>query len=175
MDTELSELATEAQKGNMEAFSNLIMNLEQDLYRIASIRLKSADDIDDAIQMTIEKALKNIKRLKEPQYIKTWIIRILINNCNDICKRKKKNIEYNENIELNVKNYNEEVDAKLDFYILIKSLNEKEKIVMTLYYSENLTTKEISKILKEPESTIRNRISRAVSKLRNKYEGRIIL
>lgn len=60
MDTELSELATEAQKGNMEAFSNLIMNLEQDLYRIASIRLKSADDIDDAIQMTIEKALKNI-------------------------------------------------------------------------------------------------------------------
>lgn len=174
MDTELSELATEAQKGNMEAFANLIMNLEQDFYRIASIRLKSADDIDDAIQMTIEKALKNIKRLKEPQYIKTWIIRILINNCNDICKRKKKNIEYNENIELNVKNDNEEVDAKLDFYILIKSLNEKEKIVMTLYYSENLTTKEISKILKEPESTIRNRISRAVKKLRDRYEGRSI-
>ena len=175
MDTELIELITHAQKGNMEAFSSLIMNFEQDLYRIASIRLKSVDDIDDAIQMTIEKALKNIKKLKEPQYIKTWIIRILINNCNDICKRKKKNIEYNENIELNVKNYNEEVDAKLDFYILIKSLNNKEKITMTLYYSENLTTKEISKILKEPESTIRNRISRAVSKLRNKYEGRIIL
>ncbi len=174
MDTELIELITHAQKGNMEAFSSLIMNFEQDLYRIASIRLKSVDDIDDAIQMTIEKALKNIKKLKEPQYIKTWIIRILINNCNDICKRKKKNIEYNENIELNVKNDNEEVDAKLDFYILIKSLNEKEKIVMTLYYSENLTTKEISKILKEPESTIRNRISRAVKKLRDRYEGRSI-
>ena len=174
MDTELIELITHAQKGNMEAFSSLIMNFEQDLYRIASIRLKSVDDIDDAIQMTIEKALKNIKKLKEPQYIRTWIIRILINNCNDICKRKKKNIEYNENIELNVKNDNEEVDAKLDFYILIKSLNEKEKIVMTLYYSENLTTKEISKILKEPESTIRNRISRAVKKLRDRYEGRSI-
>lgn len=174
MDTELIELITHAQKGNMEAFSSLIMNFEQDLYRIASIRLKSVDDIDDAIQMTIEKALKNIKKLKEPQYIKTWIIRILINNCNDICKRKKKNIEYNENIELNVKNYNEEVDAKLDFYILIKSLNDKEKITMTLYYSENLTTKEISKILKEPESTIRNRISRAVKKLRDRYEGRSI-
>lgn len=174
MDTELIELIIHAQKGNMEAFSSLIMNFEQDLYRIASIRLKSVDDIDDAIQMTIEKALKNIKKLKEPQYIKTWIIRILINNCNDICNRKKKNIEYNENIELNVKNDNEEVDAKLDFYILIKSLNEKEKIVMTLYYSENLTTKEISKILKEPESTIRNRISRAVKKLRDRYEGRSI-
>ena len=172
MDTKLLELITYAQKGNMEAFSSLIMNFEQDLYRIASIRLKSADDIDDAIQMTIEKALKNIKKLKEPQYIKTWIIRILINNCNDICKRKKKNIEYNETIESNVKNYNEEIEAKLDFYILIKSLNDKEKIAMTLYYSENLTTKKISKILKEPESTIRNRISRAVKKLRDRYEGR---
>ena len=172
MDTKLLELITYAQKGNMDAFSNLIICFEQDLYRIASIRLKSADDIDDAIQMTIEKALKNIKKLKEPQYIKTWIIRILINNCNDICKRKKKNIEYNENIESNVKNYNEEIEAKLDFYILIKSLNDKEKLAMTLYYSENLTTKKISKILKEPESTIRNRISRAVKKLRDRYEGR---
>lgn len=175
MNTELIELTKEAQKGDMEAFSKLIMNFEQDLYRIASIRLNSAYDIDDVIQMTIEQSLKNIKKLKNPQYIKTWIIRILINNCNSIYKRKKDKIEYNENIGLNSKNYSDEINAKLDFYILIKSLNDKEKITMTLYYSENLTTKEISKILKEPESTIRNRISRAVSKLRNKYEGRIVL
>ena len=83
-------------------------------------------------------------------------------------------MEYNENIELNVKSDNDDVNSKLDFYILIKNLNEKEKLAITLYYSENFTTKEISKILKEPESTIRNRISRAVKKLRDKYEGRII-
>ena len=35
----------------------------------------------------------------------------------------------------------------------------------------HLTTKEISKILKEPESTIRNRISRAKIKLKNLYKG----
>ena len=153
----------------MEAFSNLIIRFEQDLYRIASIRLKNADDIDDVIQMTIEQTLKNIKKLKNPQYIKTWIIKILINNCNAIYKRKRYKMEYNENIELNVKSDNDDVNSKLDFYILIKNLNEKEKLAITLYYSENLTTKEISKILKEPESTIRNRISRAINKLRNKY------
>lgn len=54
MNTELIELTKEAQKGDMEAFSKLIMNFEQDLYRIASIRLNSAYDIDDVIQMTIE-------------------------------------------------------------------------------------------------------------------------
>lgn len=175
MDAKLMELAIHAQKGDMEAFSNLIMSFEQDLYRIASIRLKSADDIDDAIQMTIEQSLKNIKRLRKPQFVKTWLIKILINNCNAIYKRKKKSIEYNYNIRLKAKDYNDEVNAKMDFYILIKNLNEKEKLAITLYYSENLTTKEISKILKEPESTIRNRISRAVNKLKDKYEGRIAL
>ena len=54
---------------------------------------------------------------------------------------------------------------------MLKDLNEKEKLAITLYYSEKLTTKEISKILKEPESTIRNRISRAIRKLKEKYEG----
>lgn len=175
MDTKLIELVTHAQKGDMEAFSNLIIRFQQDLYRIGSIRLKSVDDIDDAIQMTIEQALKNIKKLRKPEFVKTWLIRILINNCNSIYKRKKNRIEYNENIKIDTKDYNEEVNAKLDFYILIKNLNEKEKLVMTLYYSENLTSKEISKILKEPESTIRNRISRAVNKLKDKYEGRIML
>ena len=40
----LIELTICAQKGDMEAFSNLIISFEQDLYRIASIRLKNADD-----------------------------------------------------------------------------------------------------------------------------------
>lgn len=171
MDTKLIELAIHAKKGDIEAFSDLITDLEQDLYRIASIRLNSVDDIDDAIQATIEQALKNIKKLKKPQYVKTWIIKILINNCNAIYNKNKNKVEFNENIKLNIKSYNEEVNSKLDFYIMIKDLNEKEKLAITLYYSENLTTKEISKILKEPESTIRNRISRAIAKLREKYEG----
>lgn len=171
MDTKLIELAIQAKNGNIEAFSELVINLEQDLYRIASIRLKSIEDIDDALQSTIEQALKNIKKLKKPQYIKTWIIKILINNCNAVYKNNKNKAEFNENVKLNIKNYNDEVNSKLDFYIMIKDLNEKEKLAITLYYSENLTTKEISKILKEPESTIRNRVSRAIMKLKEKYEG----
>ena len=49
---------------------------------------------------------------------------------------------------------------------MIKKLNYNERITLTLYYVEKFTTKEISKILKEPESTIKNRILRAKNKLR---------
>ena len=47
MESKLIELVTCAKNGNMEAFSELIMGYEQDLYRIASIRGLSENDIDD--------------------------------------------------------------------------------------------------------------------------------
>ena len=72
MESKLIELVTCAKNGNMEAFSELIMGYEQDLYRIASIRGLSENDIDDVIQITIEKALKNIKKLRRPEFAKTW-------------------------------------------------------------------------------------------------------
>ena len=171
MEKDLIEYAAKAKNGDREAFSNLIISLEQDLYRIASIRLKSSDDIDDVIQMTIEKAFKNIKKLRKTQYFKTWIMKILINNCNLIYKKKKDKVEFNEDIKLKTNDYNDEINSKLDFYILIKDLNRKEQLAITLYYSENLTTKQISKITKEPESTVRNRIFRAIAKLKEKYIG----
>ena len=54
----LIELTICAQKGDMEAFSNLIISFEQDLYRIASITLKNPGHIDDVKQMTIEQTFK---------------------------------------------------------------------------------------------------------------------
>lgn len=174
MDNEIYELVIESQNGDKESFSKLILNFEKDLYKIASIRLTNNDDVDDAIQTTIESVFKNIKKLKEPKYFKTWLIKILINNCNFLYNKRKNKTEFNENIEENGKDNSEEINSKLDFQILIRNLNEKEKMTMMLYYSQNITTKEISKILKEPESTIRNRISRAVNKLKKEYGGRLV-
>ena len=50
-------------------------------------------------------------------------------------------------------------------------MNYKERETLTLYYLFDFTTKEISKIIKEPESTIRNRIARTKVKLRKKCKG----
>lgn len=170
MESKLIELVTCAKNGNMEAFSELIMGYEQDLYRIASIRGLSENDIDDVIQITIEKALKNIKKLRHPEFAKTWLIKILINNCNKFYQRRKYKEENVEDFENQTsEKFCEEIHSKLDFYNLIKDLNYDERVVLTLYYSEDLTTKEISQILKERESTIRNRKARALSKLKERF------
>lgn len=170
----MEELVKKSQEGNEEAFTSLIISIESELYKIAKMRLQCDDDVNEAVQETIIQSFNSIKKLKHPQYFKTWIIRILINNCNTIYKKLKRNNSYlldNLEVESEQYSYNEEREInKLDFFILIKILNYKERIATILYYLENLTTKEIARILREPESTIRNRLCRALKKLKDYYE-----
>lgn len=173
----MEELIELAKKGNEDAFTQIIMMIEKDLYKIARMRFFSEDDICEVVQETIIEAFKNLKKVRKNEYFKTWVIKILINKCNKLYKSKCKRqnfIEWNDTNITNIysKNTDEEVIDKLDFEILINDLSYNEKIALILYYMENLTTKQISKILREPESTIRNRISRAKIKLKKKLLNR---
>lgn len=170
MEEVMEALIVEAIKGNTQALSDLIIAIEEDLYKIARTRLFCEDDINEAVQQTIVQIFKSIKKLKEPKYFKTWTIKILINKCNKLYRKIQKNtfMEYDESIiNLQISDENK-IISNLDFFLLIKDLEYEERITCTLYYLERLTTKEISKILKEPESTTRNRKSRAVKKLQKK-------
>ena len=80
----MEELIEEAKKGNKDAFTNLVIDIENDLYKIAKTRISNESDIDDAVQETMIEAYKNIRKLRETQKFKKWIITILVNKCNKI-------------------------------------------------------------------------------------------
>ncbi len=168
----MDELVIKAKKGDKEAFTELIINMEDELYKIARTKLINDEDIFDAIQETMISAFKSLHKLKNEKYFKTWIIKILINKCNDIYKTKKATIvSLNEDIKLD--ETNNFSDNNLNFEFIIKCLNYDERIAITLYYLEEYTTKEISKILKTNENTIKTRIARAKVKIKNNYKGEI--
>ncbi len=167
----MEKLINDAKRGDERAFTMLILNYQQELYKIALTRLKTKYDIDEAIQETMISAFKNIKKLKENEKFKSWIIKILINKCNDIYRKNKKNIMSIE--EMSKECISTEIDSKvgskLDFYDIIKQLNEEEKTIVILYYSDKFTTKEIGKILNKNENTVKTIIHRIKIKLRNNY------
>lgn len=172
----MEELIKKAQNGDEDAFTQIIISLENELYKVGRMRLECEDDINEAVQETIIQTFKSIKKVKKPQFFKTWLIKILINNCNKIYNKKKKNITvgYNESIIYTETDSNiEKSNNKMDFFLMVKKLNYNERIALTLYYAERFTTKEISQILKEPESTIKNRILRAKNKLKIIIQGGI--
>lgn len=172
----MEELIKKAQDGDEDAFTQIIVSMENELYKIAKIRLECEDDINEAVQETIIQTFKSIKKVKERRFFKTWLIKILINNCNKVYNKRKKSqmLEYDEGLSYSeIDSDIEKSNDKMDFFLLIKNLNYKERIALTLYYVEKFTTKEIAKILKEPESTIKNRILRAKNKLKTIMQGGI--
>lgn len=167
----MEELVKKAKNNDEEAFDKLITLIEKEMYLIAKTRLKNDDDIADALQETILKCFQNIYKLRDAKLFKTWTIKILINECNKIYRKKEKykiSLEDNE-IEKYIKleeNYN-----NIEFDILIRKLEDDEKLILTLYYCSGYTTKEIGKILHKSENTIKSKMLRSKKKLKKQYEG----
>lgn len=73
-----------------EQLGVLILDCERQLYSTAKTILYSDQDCADAIQDTIVKAFSKIQTLKNDKYAKTWLIRILINECYTILRKSSK-------------------------------------------------------------------------------------
>lgn len=160
----MEELILKAQKGDKNAFTEIILTIKNDLYKIAKTRITNEDDIDDIIQETMIETYKSIKKLKNPQKLKRWVIKILINKCNKLYRKKyKKDISIDE---YNLENYvilnsRKDIEDDLNFYYLIKNLKYEERIIVILYYMEQYSIEDISKILKMNKNTIKTHLHRA--------------
>ena len=82
----IEELVKLAKNGDKDAYTKLILLIKEDMFKVARARLNNEDDIHDAVQNTIINAYVNITKLRNNQYFKTWVTRILINECNRIYK-----------------------------------------------------------------------------------------
>lgn len=166
----LKYLIKKAQKGDKDAFVQLMERHKQDLYRTAKSYLRSDEDVADAIQETILSCYEHIADLRKLKYFKTWLIRILINKCKDILTKKESLLEEFPEQEDSYNHYqNVEFEELMDMVE-----DEKYKIVLTLYYAERFTTKEIAQILDVSENTVKTRLARGREKLAGKYRREVL-
>jgi RNA polymerase sigma-70 factor (ECF subfamily) len=165
----MEELVQLAKDGDKKAFTKLILDMKNELYGVAKSRLKNEDDIDDAIQNTMILAFHHLNMLRENKYFKTWVVKILINECNHIYQKKKFKDILNFSKEKKEELLKMYVEDNFSFNILIESLSYKEKIILKLYYKYEYTSKEIALILNKNENTIKTIIRRARETLKNNY------
>jgi RNA polymerase sigma-70 factor, ECF subfamily len=153
-----------AKKGDEDAFRRLIDKYELSLYIVARGFLKQKVDIEDALQETIIKSYKGIVNLRKNEFFKTWIIRIMINECTKILQ-KKKSLIYLEDAAITEDEDRNEV-SQMEIMDVINSLDEDLRIVTLLFYYEDLPQKEIAQVLNIPSGTVRSRLFRAKERLR---------
>lgn len=173
IEVDINKVA-KARRGDRNAFSELIQERKDDIYRIVYVYVKNSDDALDILQNAVYKAFISIKRLNNIEYFNTWITRISINCCIDFI-RKKKRITQNEigSIEPEeMENFSGDQDdlsqiaLSIDMFNAIDKLDENHKTIVILKYYQDLTLSQISDILTCPIGTVKTRLNRALGILR---------
>ena len=130
------------------------------MYATAKTILVNDQDCADAIQETIVKAFSKYHTLKKERYAKTWLMRILINECYNICRNESRKLSIDEmNLELAV--LKEEKRDYSGLYEAVNSLKEELRIPVVLYYMEDFSVREIARILEISEGAVQKRLARA--------------
>ena len=115
----------------------------------------------DAIQESIVKAFTKLHTLRQDSYAKTWLIKILINECYALMRREKRLVsleEYHETAK--------EPEDYSDLYEAVRQLPTDIRICIILYYLEGYSVKETAKMLGITESAVKNRLARARNRMR---------
>ena len=133
------------------------------MYHVAKTLLYSDADCADAIQEAIVKAFSSIHTLRRDACAKTWLVRIVINECYAIMRREKKLVSLED---YSVEEAAEERADYSDLYEALSHLSEEIRLTVTLYYMEGYSVKEIAALMNTTESAVKNRLARARDKMK---------
>ena len=157
------EIASKAIKRDEQAFIQLMQLHKDALYRTAFAFLKNEHDAIEAMQEVTFRAYEKIHTVKEPKYMKTWLIRIMINYCQDQLKKKKRYISNEVLQEIGIT----QMIPILEIEEAIASLSNSEQQLIFLKYFQDTKIKEIAEIENIPEGTVKSRLHKALKSLRN--------
>ena len=168
----MEKLVQKAKQHDKTAFTVLIEQNTKSMYKVAKAILKNDEDVADALQDTILTCWEKIGTLEKNEFFKTWLIRILINKCNVIYRQKVSWVSEEQFPEYSV---SENQYTYVEWCQLLECLEEKYRIVIVLYYVEGFKVREIAKILKVSEGTVKGRLVTAREKVEKLYqmEGRV--
>lgn len=146
-----------------QEFTGRVRAMGDMLYRVACGQLRDHSDRCDAVQEAVLKAWSARGSLRNEQFFETWLIRILINECHSIQRRKARVVPMDT---LPEPTPTIRSDAS-DLHDAIMQLPEKLRMPVILHYMEGYDSKEIARMLRIPAGTVRTRLMRARNQLRD--------
>jgi RNA polymerase sigma factor (sigma-70 family) len=156
--------ARRAIDGDKSTFLELLEMHEDTHYRIAYSYFRNEHDALDAIQEFTFRSLKKLHTVKNAEYLSTWLIRVLLNVCHDMHKKKKRH-ELQESVEIG-----EHIDSSyLELSEAISKLSPDQQQLIYLKYFQDLKNEEIAHEINIPEGTVKSRLHTALRKLRHLF------
>ncbi|MER2106795.1 MAG: sigma-70 family RNA polymerase sigma factor [Solibacillus sp.] len=155
----MGELVTRATSGDVQAIIQLIEQDEDILYRTAYAYVKNEQDALDAMQELTYRALKKMHTVKKPEYARTWLMRVLINCCLDVLKKRPATATLD--VESTVFD-----TYRIDVKQMLGTLSLSEQQLIYLKFFEARKNHEIAALQNIPEGTVKSRLHYILKKLR---------
>lgn len=162
-------LSIKKKKSNEEIVEEIILEQYNQYYRLAYSYVHNEADAVDIVQNGAYKALRSSHTLRNPEYAKTWVYRIMLNEIFSFLRQPRfESYEYMQEEKKNEIEYTEDEYTDIDLRCALDSLPEQDKAVIEMKFFEDKKLEEIADILDENLSTIKSRLYRGMKKLRIK-------
>lgn len=176
-----SELIRRAQSGEPEALHQLVLSQQHYIYSIAMSVLKNPDDAADLTQEAFIRLFRALPQYNGESRFTTWLYRLVVNLGRDELRRRGRQVPIapapNEEEQDQVSGVADEdrwtdPELALDSQELrsqvrqaLDQLEEHYRLVLTLYYFEDMKYTDIAEILNIPLNTVKSHIRRGKERL----------
>ncbi len=166
-------------KGDIDSYSILINEYQNDIYSLCLSIVKNVDDDLDLTQEAFLISYENIKNFKQEAKFSTWVYRIAYNLCVNFIKRKGEIFTLEDediiNVEIEDKTSSiwEEIEKDERVKMIsegLKRIKDSDSLIIELKDIKGLTYEEISTILSIPMGTVKSRLYRARENLKKVVE-----
>jgi RNA polymerase sigma-70 factor (ECF subfamily) len=174
-----AELFTRAQRGNVDAYEEIVQRYQQLAFRTAYVITRSAAEAEEASQDAFVKAYRALGSFRTGAEPRPWLLRIVANEA----RNRVRSAGRRQRLELRLAEGFRQGDAapspeaaavdadeRRRLIGLVNELDEADRQVIASRYFLELNSEETAAALGIPEGTVKSRLSRALSRLRERVE-----
>mgnify|MGYP003641879689 CR=1 len=168
-------LILDYQSGNKLALAELVKRWHKHFCKKAFFIVKDVDEAKDVAQDSWRTIIDKLETIKDPFSFSGWAMRIVHTKSIDVLRKRQKDLKNKNNIKLNSfeedEPYDEKKVHKKKLYLAILKLPIDQQEAVRLFYMEELSLNDISKLLKIKQGTIKSRLFHAREKLKLILKG----
>jgi RNA polymerase sigma-70 factor, ECF subfamily len=174
-----AELFARAQRGDIDAYEEIVKRYQQLAFRTAYVITRSAAEAEDAAQDAFVKAYRALASFRTGAEPRPWLLRIIANEA----RNRVRSAGRRQRLELRlVEGFRQgdaapspeaaavSADERRRLIGLVNELEENDRLIIASRYFLELSGEETAAALGIPEGTVKSRLSRALSRLRERFE-----
>lgn len=154
-----------------QRFDDLYQKYAVIVFRTAYNFLLNKDDAEDIVQEVFIKYFISNKTFNDDNHEKAWILTVTANLSKNVLRSKsRQNLELDDTIKIVDHKFDKAITNHLDLEEAMKELTANQRLVIYLFYYEQIPIKNIAKIMKSNENTVKSHLLRAKSKMKTYLE-----